>query len=541
MDESNNIEDKLRDQLNSREFNIKNSWQADMDSKLDVFNSKNKKGIVFLGIGLTLLICISGLSYYFLDQEDLSSNYVSREGIHSPLSVDTSATDWNNYRESRANGASISEEVDDIRNSNTELDSSSDHATIKDNITLSENSNTEKKANGKDGIVNNETETITHDSNDYISNSNISNDSSIQSEYQNASQSHIKSHKSTNGTEKSTPLYSPNNNEKRSTDELQTSPKDLYLKDDFRETQINSHSAQNISEQLPLDRVINEKLFKLIRKKGVLPISEQGYSLKNDVSFSPFNSIVKRNNNWELSLLAGVSSSKLNENEFKGSLKEYDGKLDLQPLKSSQIDLRLTRNISPRLGIQSGLSKTTFGEELDFSDFTKLSEDSFYQYSDILQWVVDSIFQGDSLVSIDSTQTLVIDSMLITTVDSSFIEVPGQVNGKKSHTFLQIPIGFRYKISTGLKSAVLLEPELSVGILLSNQGLYYDESSREPRVRSMVLSASLGIGYSYDFTEKLYAKTLVRFRSTIGSLGNDDGLIRKYNQYNIQLGLGYKF
>ncbi len=67
MGEQNNIEDKPRDKLNSREFIIKDSWQADMDAKLDAYNSQGRTGIYFWLLGIIGSVIMASTIIYLTD------------------------------------------------------------------------------------------------------------------------------------------------------------------------------------------------------------------------------------------------------------------------------------------------------------------------------------------------------------------------------------------------------------------------------------------------------------------------------------------
>ncbi|MEJ6680678.1 MAG: hypothetical protein QNL21_01155, partial [Flavobacteriales bacterium] len=64
MGEQNNIEDKL----NSREFIIKDSWQADMDAKLDAYNSQGRTGIYFWLLGIIGSVILASTIIYLTDE-----------------------------------------------------------------------------------------------------------------------------------------------------------------------------------------------------------------------------------------------------------------------------------------------------------------------------------------------------------------------------------------------------------------------------------------------------------------------------------------
>ena len=67
MGEQNNIEDKLRHKLNSREFIIKDSWQSDMDAKLDAYNSQRRTGIYFWLLGIIGSVIMASTIIYLTD------------------------------------------------------------------------------------------------------------------------------------------------------------------------------------------------------------------------------------------------------------------------------------------------------------------------------------------------------------------------------------------------------------------------------------------------------------------------------------------
>ena len=73
MESKNNIDKLFKDKLGNREFDIKESFLADLEEKLDAQKPKNKLWRIFYIVGIVIIL--GSLSYFYRTIEDTSSRY----------------------------------------------------------------------------------------------------------------------------------------------------------------------------------------------------------------------------------------------------------------------------------------------------------------------------------------------------------------------------------------------------------------------------------------------------------------------------------
>jgi hypothetical protein len=73
MESKNNIDKLFKDKLSNREFDIKESFLADLEGKLDAQKPKKKFWWIFYTVGIVIIV--GSLSYYYRTIEDTSSKY----------------------------------------------------------------------------------------------------------------------------------------------------------------------------------------------------------------------------------------------------------------------------------------------------------------------------------------------------------------------------------------------------------------------------------------------------------------------------------
>jgi hypothetical protein len=243
---------------------------------------------------------------------------------------------------------------------------------------------------------------------------------------------------------------------------------------------------------------------------------------------------------WNASMSGGVSLSFLNEDSFLKSLSSFNGNLESKPLISAQLDFRIGKKISENLELSSGISSTTYGEEITYLDHFRVNSTSSYEYTENGIWAIDSI-TTDSVVTTDSVFVITIDSIEVIMMDTVYTQLNSDINGKRAYSYLEIPFGLTYSISLSNKSSLLLSPELTLGILTKNEGYYYNESLMPAQTKTLIISSCIGIGYKYRLRDKLDFRTMLRVRKPLGNLNSTDEIIRKYWSYSITTGIGYTF
>ena len=538
MGEQNNIEDKLRDKLNSREFIIKDSWQADMDAKLGAYNSQERTGIYFwLLLGLLGSVVLASTIIYLTD---VNSEQLTE---YSPRLKSDLTSLLNTERETGLNNF---DQKTELKESNTNgknerlagLEKSSDkHSLLQSNLT-------------KDRI---QSELVAESKTDRKTYEDQTNTSEIKeglkrpkSEVSESNNELIKSQADKNISEKSSPKSSNNRDEKTEEDSTEKGVKspntnsDALNKNISNDTKITAGSGSTNSDQIYSRSIglIHEenKTFQLAfinKRYSLLKASRLNETAR--LSQKPLKFItVPIESKWNASMSGGVSISFLNEDSFLNSLSSFNGNLESQPLISNQLDFRIGKKISENIELSSGISSTTYGEEITYLDHFRVNSTSFYEYTENGMWEIDSI-------TTDSVFVLTIDSMEVIMMDTVYTQLNSDVNGKRAYSYLEIPFGLTYSISISNKSSLLLSSELALGILTKNEGNYYNGSLMPAQTKALIINSCLGVGYKRTLRNRLDFRTMLRARKPLGNLNSTDEIIRKYWSYSITAGIGYTF
>ncbi len=538
MGEQNNIEDKLRDKLNSREFIIKDSWQADMDAKLGAYNSQERTGIYFwLLLGLLGSVVLASTIIYLTD---VNSEQLTE---YSPRLKSDLTSLLNTERETGLNNFDHKTELKEsnINGKNERLagleKSSDKHSLLQSNLT-------------KDRI---QSELVAESKTDRKTYEDQTNTSEIKeglkrpkSEVSESNNELIKSQNNKNISEKSSPKSSNNGDEKTEEDSTEKGVKspntnsDALNKNISNDTKITAGSGSTNSDQIYSRSIglIHEenKTFQLAfinKRYSLLKASRLNETAR--LSQKPLKFItVPIESKWNASMSGGVSISFLNEDSFLNSLSSFNGNLESQPLISNQLDFRIGKKISENIELSSGISSTTYGEEITYLDHFRVNSTSFYEYTENGMWEIDSI-------TTDSVFVLTIDSMEVIMMDTVYTQLNSDVNGKRAYSYLEIPFGLTYSISISNKSSLLLSSELALGILTKNEGNYYNGSLMPAQTKALIINSCLGVGYKRTLRNRLDFRTMLRVRKPLGNLNSTDEIIRKYWSYSITAGIGYTF
>ena len=538
MGEQNNIEDKLRDKLNSREFIIKDSWQADMDAKLGAYNSQERTGIYFwllLGLLGSVVLAITIIYLTDVNSEQLTE--------YSPRLKSDLTSLLNTERETGLNNFDHKTELKEsnINGKNERLagleKSSDKHSLLQSNLT-------------KDRI---QSELVAESKTDRKTYEDQTNTSEIKeglkrpkSEVSESNNELIKSQNDKNISEKSSPKSSNNGDEKTEEDSTEKGVKspntnsDALNKNISNDTKITAGSGSTNSDQIYSRSIglIHEenKTFQLAfinKRYSLLKASRLNETAR--LSQKPLKFItVPIESKWNASMSGGVSISFLNEDSFLNSLSSFNGNLESQPLISNQLDFRIGKKISENIELSSGISSTTYGEEITYLDHFRVNSTSFYEYTENGMWEIDSI-------TTDSVFVLTIDSMEVIMMDTVYTQLNSDVNGKRAYSYLEIPFGLTYSISISNKSSLLLSSELALGILTKNEGNYYNGSLMPAQTKALIINSCLGVGYKRTLRNRLDFRTMLRVRKPLGNLNSTDEIIRKYWSYSITAGIGYTF
>ena len=539
MGEQNNIEDKLRDKLNSREFIIKDSWQADMDAKLDAYNSQGRTGIYFWLLGIIGSVILASTIFYLTDgkseqlakysprlKSDLTSilNTERETGLNNlddKTGLKERSTNGENERPAELEKSSEkysllqSDLTKDRIQSELIAESKTDGKTEENPINTEEIKKGLKKPESEDEVIKSKTDKKT-----------------------NEKDSPDLSNKGDEKTEESS-IEKGVNTPKTNSNSLGKGISKDAKSTAGSERNLNGEQIYSSSKSLIQEENRSFQLAFINKRFSLLKISR----LNEMYLFSqiPLEFItVPIESKWNASMSGGVSLSFLNEDSFLKSLSSFNGSLEIKPLIYNQLDFRIGKIISENIELSSGISSTTYGEEITYLDHFRVNSTSSYEYTENGIWAIDSI-TTDSVVTTDSVFVITIDSMEVIIMDTVYTQLNSDRNGKRAYSYLEIPFGLTYSISISNKSSLLLSPELALGILTENEGYYYNESLMPAQTKTLIINSCLGVGYKYRLRNKLDFRTMLRVRKPLGNLNSTDEIIRKYWSYSITAGIGYTF
>lgn len=536
MGEPNNIEDKLRDKLNTREFVVKDSWQDDMDAKLDVFNSQKKGGFIFWISGTLGMLILAGIIIYSVGgHNEAMAEYSPRLQMDesSPLRKENQTKESQKERILEAEKGSLTSE-------NFILNNKFDKDKLKSEIELQQKNSENEKGNIAETSVKEGISLISKsgaaaldvDRSKSIADKTLNIDSSKKSDLQ---VDEILKEISL-GKENKDPLdFSEDNGETTFMDNKNFGNSRNHLGNEL------DVSLEKNNDHLSIFALENDNM-RLTRMNRINFLLAE--SAIKDASILKKNTleliIPSLRSKWNVSLNAGITSSILNEDSFLKSLSSFNGILEVKPLNSIQLDFRIGKQIGENLELTSGISSTSYGEELTYLDHFKLNSTSSFEFieTEILQ--IDSTFI-DSILFIDSVLVTIIDTMEVIMIDSTFTELDSDANGKRKYSYLEIPLGFTYHLNVSNRSSILVSPELAFGILTKNSGEYYKETLVSAQTKTLIIGSSFGVGYKLRLTRDLDFRTMVRVRKPLGNLNLNDDFNRKYWSYSITAGIGYMF
>ena len=541
MGEQNNIEDKLRDKLNSREFIIKDSWQSDMDAKLDAYNSQRRTGIYFWLLGIIGSVIMASTIIYLTDG---NSEQLAK---YSPRLKSDLTSILNTERETDLNNLDDKTGLKE-RSTNGENERSVEKYSLLQSDLTKDRIQSELIAESKtDGKTEEKTEEKTE--------KNLINTEEIKKGLKKPESEDevIKSKTDKKTNEKDSPDLSNKGDEKTEESSIEkgvNTPKTNSnslgkgISKDAKSTagserNLNGEQIYSSSKSLIQEENRSFQLAFINKRFSLLKISR----LNEMYLFSqiPLEFItVPIESKWNASMSGGVSLSFLNEDSFLKSLSSFNGSLEIKPLIYNQLDFRIGKIISKNIELSSGISSTTYGEEITYLDHFRLNSTSSYEYNENGIWEIDSI-TTDSVVTTDSVFVITIDSMEVIIMDTVYTQLNSDRNGKRAYSYLEIPFGLTYSISISNKSSLLLSPELALGILTENEGYYYNESLMPAQTKTLIINSCFGIGYKYRLRNKLDFRTMLRVRKPLGNLNSTDEIIRKYWSYSITAGIGYTF
>ncbi|MEM7162086.1 MAG: hypothetical protein AAF487_06540 [Bacteroidota bacterium] len=213
------------------------------------------------------------------------------------------------------------------------------------------------------------------------------------------------------------------------------------------------------------------------------------------------------------------------------------------------IEFSLSRN---RLSLQTGLSSIQFGEEIAYPqgerDSLEIMISQETQYIDTTYVV--NILDTAGMVIDTMVVTEILDSIIVTTVDSTLITYPGNLdlqNGKTSITYFEIPLQLGYSFRAG-KWNFRPQAGVSYGLLRATKGFYIQneldeliEISEIEVLRKNIWNALYGIRVSYAIDPNFNIQMQLGQRRNLNSIFETEDFLQKYRSSFVRLGVVYRF
>lgn len=577
MESKNNIDKLFKDKLGNREFDIKESFLADLEGKLDAQKPKKKLWPMFF-YSLIALVGVSLFAYNVttnnvngtidsqISIEDSKQNVVSNkvknteiEGAQNEVDLDTKISQ---EEQLKIDTYTTKETATDRINKELQQEVSKE---LPDNTSNYKNATKKTKAsNNKEKSYNSRNETSKAPFvNNVEKNVNVASDS--QTEVKEETVNSIRPSEKVN--EPGLAVKEINSN---AVDFVKDSlPRNAYLLEikEFDVPEMNNGNTETdaviptkekpaVELVLENDAVSNEEIIDatILAIDSIVidslalekEISEEfsdtltkDDSLANKVILTPEDATFKK---WTFSVFGGPSL--INKKITGVSSDAYLTKRNDEEanIASMSYGLRLNYNLSEKINISLGANSLTYGEDVNYStiyntetSMSTVSKDSTY-LDYVYTAVQDSNGGWDTILT-----TIVVDTTFM--VDTTIINVKAtDYAGKNRFTYLQIPIMFGYKFTFN-KLSVNIRLGGSYGILLKNSGSYVDNnvSSIElPNLRKTMINMVASTTIAYQL-KKMNVFIEPKFRLNGGSIITHPEFQQHFTSIGCNFGLSFDF
>jgi len=556
LGEPNNIEDKLRDKLNSREFVIKDSWQADLDSKLNAYNSKTSGRWLMLISGTLATILFSGLAYLYVcstqtaeysprelaQSDQTSENKLNKYNFHTP-----DKEKLNKRQQKNRDGSSLLEKESE-NGSEVPIKTTDRAGFNQKNKSLIGTKNDCYKSGATnniktDGYIPNGKEKAIYDQNStknkFSAEDENSNKSAFEfSENSILTQNHDNPTTLNSSSVNVTPFNRLHRKDAENIELTKVAPQIDSQTNFTPENELDGNKAKSSDTSLSVN---SSELNFLKARSCLLPQTmKRNFICKNLQILPEPNQYDK----WQLSVLGGFSISVLDKSSFYQNTSDLESRSKINSILRPQLDFRISRlTLVKNTGIQTGISVSTYGEDISYEDYFETTSTQGFQLIENELLTLDTIYNSmdTTMFTVDSVFITITDSVATIITDTTNIIIPEGANGAKKYTYLEIPLGINFGYPITKKTDLLIQPEMSLGYLLQSSGAYFNNSNLARSNKALIFSGSLGLGLSHKLTDKLSIQEVVRIRKPFGSLSNGEVLIRKYYHLSFQLGLAYQF
>ena len=588
MESKNNIDKLFKDKLSNREFDIKESFLADLEGKLDAQKPKKKFWWIFYTVGIVIIV--GSLSYYYRTIEDTSSKYyfpislndsyqkteaitdgqvdeevvnINKAGTEATSKTNDSNSvgqlDLNNSQSSQKNRENeqraLEANISDDKNKSNKEENKKPFSSINKNVSVNPtinnpgnsikdeiNSNNANASNGENKMVIEENETVS------LTEKNVTeteNETLLPVDLDTTSTELIASKDSVVIDEEIIQIVSDIALQDRLKNENEVTTGDLDTNTTEKEI-IDENNAVAHEEIIDATRLaIDLNLIDSLAMEEILvefsDTLSKDDSIVNEAVLIPEDATEKFKK-WTFSVFGGPS---LINKKIAGLTDAYLAKRKDEEanIVSLSYGLRMNYNFSEKINVSLGANSLTYGEDVNYSTIYSTSESmgSVSKDSSYLEYIYTEIFDTinggyDTLVT-----TLVIDTTFM--VDTTIINVNAtNYAGKNRFTYLQIPIMFGYKFTFN-KLSVNMRLGGSYGILIKNSGSYVDNSISNielPNLRKTMINmvASATIGYQL---KKMNVFIEPKFRLNSGSIITHPEIEQHYTSIGCNFGLSFDF
>ena len=575
MESKNNIDKLFKDKLGNREFDIKESFLADLEEKLDAQKPAKKDRGWFFYI-LIALVGVSLFAYYVItgNVNEAIDSQVSMEGsTQYVVSNKVEHKEIEGDLETKTNQGNQLQ-VDTYFSADKSTDRIKKEIEQEENQELPDNISNDENSIKKTNALNNKEESFTSRnreskaSSDNISEKNIAVGSDIQIEGKGEIVNFLKPSEKVHTSEQEVKEMNSDTAEfvkehlsgnTSLIDDKDFSLPEMNAGDTENDTAMLTNENPNLELVLENDAVTNEEIIDttILASDSIVAASlalekeiseEFSDTLRKDDSIVNEAVIIPEDANetfkkWTLSVFGGPSL--INKKIAGGSADAYLAKRNDEEanIVSMSYGLRMNYNFNEKINFSLGVNSLTYGEDINYSTIydTQTSISTVAKDSSYLDYVYTP-FQD----TINGYWDTLITSITIDTtfmVDTTIIDINStDYAGKNRFTYLQIPIMFGYKFTFN-KLSVNVRLGGSYGILIKNTGSYVDNSISNiepPNLRKTMINmvASTTIGYQL---KKMNVFIEPKFRLNSGSIITHPEIKQRYTSIGCNFGLSFNF
>ncbi|MFK7783549.1 MAG: hypothetical protein AB8B56_00460 [Crocinitomicaceae bacterium] len=586
MSSNEELKDIIQDHFDNVDVGMEEAWRNDMSDRLDAFNKRKRRGVIFFfTIGLLLFSSITLGAYFFSGKSEVpvhlakktdnKASDLKKQSVKNEkkfLDVERADDNLNLNESTRSNTQSINNDLSDARIKNN--DQNQDDILVQkgtSSSSLKTDHNT-TDTNSEDMAVDlGETKVETEPSD--LIRLKESNSSNMAGDATSQIQNDILAQKGISTSQKTDLNTSDLTNKDVSVDLGEAKDETVSSDTNLTKESGSSDVAGNTTQSNPnlsnaqvdgnsapdLDTLNPKKLIESENPPDIetIALSEsQLDSLNAETNtFSSIDSVETRSlaqtdsinlikdetktpSLWEIGVLGGVSY------DFRSFSSNSQSPYFEERINNEQMNLgwsgsiEIARNIG-RLQLITGISYQRISETIDYDVVDFESSEVTEIYIDNSYWEYDSIMQQGVWYYFDSVYIQNIDTVSQTTITSVIDSSGLPANGVNSFQYFQVPLRFGFPIYHLPKLKIDGYIGGSIGFLAQKRGNYLLDGGgiTLAEVKKVTFNSLFSIRVKYQFMEKMSIGLEPYVRVGHGNHSPIMGVKRRYTSFGMNVGL----